>query len=332
MHTRCRAALAIGLGLGAAALTLGWGCAGDAGSSLADAGRDPADGPGAALDAGGLDAPVDAIGDGMGDTRVVAPHPFLAPGLQTIAHRGGGRLAPEHTLVAYQNAVDLGIDVLEVDLHLTADGELVCLHDGTVNRTTDGSGAIAAMTLAEARTLDAGYHFSPDGGATHPYRGAGVRIPTFGEVLATFPDTPFSVELKADDPNMVEAVSSALDAADAGGRVVLVSFHDWLIQALRAARPELVTAMGLAEMAELALLAPEDEARYVPPCEYAQLNYAGIDEAMMARARRLGLRVQAWTVNDAAEMQRLLDLEVDGIMTDDPALLLGVLQGRSPPR
>ncbi|HDH09983.1 MAG TPA: glycerophosphodiester phosphodiesterase, partial [Chloroflexi bacterium] len=92
-----------------------------------------------------------------------------------MAHRGAG-LAPENTLVAFQKALDLGADVLELDVHATKDGEIVVIHDETVDRTTDGRGAVKDFTLEELKRLDAGYHFTPDGGVTYPYRGRGITI------------------------------------------------------------------------------------------------------------------------------------------------------------
>jgi len=99
------------------------------------------------------------------------------PGVQVIAHRGGAGLRPENTLAAFQHAAQLGADVLEMDLRVAADGAIVVMHDATVERTTDGAGAVASLKLAELKRLDAGYRWSPDGGATFPYRGRGVRVP-----------------------------------------------------------------------------------------------------------------------------------------------------------
>jgi glycerophosphoryl diester phosphodiesterase len=123
-----------------------------------------------------------------GDTDDPPGNPFLSDQLLNIAHRGGGRLRPEATLPAFENALSVGADVLEFDLHASSDGVVVVIHDETVDRTTDGTGAVQAMTFAELRMLDAGYEFTPDGGQTFPYRGMGIQIPTLVEVLAGFPD------------------------------------------------------------------------------------------------------------------------------------------------
>lgn len=104
-----------------------------------------------------------------------------------FAHRGASGLAPENTLEAFRIGVEAGARGLELDAHMTLDGEVVVLHDPTVDRTTDGSGAVAEMPLADLRRLDAGYRFSPDGGSSYPYRGRGLRIPTLAEVYDEFP-------------------------------------------------------------------------------------------------------------------------------------------------
>jgi glycerophosphoryl diester phosphodiesterase len=121
---------------------------------------------------------------------------FLADRFLNIAHRGGARLAPEHTLVAFENALRVGADVIEFDLHATVDGVIVILHDATVDRTTDGTGVVRNMTFAELRALDAGYRFTRDGGATFPWRGKGLTIPTLEEALERFADVPITVEFK----------------------------------------------------------------------------------------------------------------------------------------
>lgn len=245
-----------------------------------------------------------------------------------IAHRGGGRLRPEETLSAFDHAAELGADVLELDVHTTSDGEVVCLHDATVDRTTDGTGAVHALTLADVKALDAGYRFTTDRGETFPYRGQGITIPTLAEVLAAHPSAWFSIEIKQSEPDMVGEVLEVLDANDAADRVVLVSFDDAVVERVRALRPEIVTGMGAAEMAELLLLRDVDADAYVPRTTIAQVPSGSVDEVLVARAARYGIRLHAWTVNDRSEMTYLLDVGVHGIMTDDPALLAEVLAQR----
>ncbi len=245
-----------------------------------------------------------------------------------IAHRGGGALRPEETLPAFANAAALHADVLELDVHATADGEVVCIHDDTVDRTTNGRGAVRGLTLAGIRALDAGYRFTTDGGATFPYRGAGVTVPTLAEVLAAHPAAWFSIEIKQVEPDIVDEVLAVVDASGAASRVVLVSFHDAVVREIRARRPDLVTGMSLGEFVAFARLRPAAEGTYAPPTTISQLPAASVTAEVVARAGRFGVRLHAWTVNDRVEMERLLDLGVHGIMTDDPALLADVLARR----
>jgi glycerophosphoryl diester phosphodiesterase len=119
-----------------------------------------------------------------------------------LAHRGASALAPENTIDAFRLAVEAGAGGLELDVHMTRDRQIVVIHDATVDRTTNGSGAVSEMTLDELRGFDAGHNFSPDGGPTRPYRGRGVRVPTFGEVLEEFPGVPVNIEIKAGTPGI----------------------------------------------------------------------------------------------------------------------------------
>jgi glycerophosphoryl diester phosphodiesterase len=243
-----------------------------------------------------------------------------------IAHRGGAALRPENTLAAFAHAVELNADVLEMDVHATADGVVVLCHDPTVNATTEGTGAIAAMSFAELRQLDAGYRFTPDGGASFPFRGQGVRIPTLEEVLTTFPTMPVSIEIKQYAPSIVDRVLDVLGRTDATARAVVVSFDQATMDAVRAAAPpELLTGMSLPEMVALNALDDAGEAAYVPPAPVAQLPLQWITAALMARAERLGIAVQVWTLNREDDMRRMLALGVHGVMTNDPATLADVL-------
>ena len=250
-----------------------------------------------------------------------ADRPLICGVELNIAHRGGASLAPENTLAAFSHAASLGVDALELDVHATADGVVVVIHDDTVDGTTDGTGMIKDMTFEQLRTLDAGYQFTSDGGATFPYRGMGVVVPTLEEVLSAFPDLPFAIEIKQATPRINDAVMDVIDTTGATDRAQIASLFDDVLLELRAARPEIFTSMGAAEIAEFLALAPEDESTYVPPARVIQAPKSSVDETFVSRANRVGVTVHAWTVNDPAEMRTLLDLHVNGIMTDDPETL-----------
>jgi glycerophosphoryl diester phosphodiesterase len=261
-----------------------------------------------------------------GDTDDPPGNPFLSDQLLNIAHRGGARLRPEATLLAFEHALSVGADVLEFDLHASSDGVVVAIHDDTVDRTTDGSGAVQAMTFAELRMLDAGYEFTPDGGQTFPYRGMGIQIPTLIEVLEAFPDQYYLIEIKQSEPSIVTDVLAILEMHSALDRVVIASFEQVTIDEVRAAEPELLTAMTPAEMVEL-LGASEQPDGYRPPALFVQAPWDIVDQPLVDFAHSVGLDVQPWTVNSESLMHDLIALGVDGIMTDDPALLEAALGG-----
>ena len=242
-----------------------------------------------------------------------------------IAHRGGGRLRPEATLPAFEHALAIGADVIEFDLHASADGAVVVIHDDTVDRTTDGTGMVAAMTLAELQALDAGYQFTPDGGATFPYRGMGIQIPTLDAVLDAFPDEYYLIEIKQSEPSIVPQVLASLDAHGVGDRVVLASFQQVTIDEVRATAPDRFTALSFDEMVDF--YAAIDDPGYVPPAVFLQAPWEVVDAELVGFAHSLGMIVHPWTANSEALMHDLIDLGVDGIMTDDPELLAAALGG-----
>ena len=130
---------------------------------------------------------------------------FLSPLPRVVAHRGDSHNFPENTMPAFLSAVNMGIDVVETDVHLTKDGEIVIWHDPTLERNTDGKGVIEEHTLSELRVYDAGYTFTKDSGRTYPFRGQGIHISTLEEVLEACPGQRFNIDLKTDDSCIVNA-------------------------------------------------------------------------------------------------------------------------------
>lgn len=253
---------------------------------------------------------------------------------QVIAHRGGSLLRPENTLTAFTHAYALGVRTIETDLHLTRDGVLVCHHDDTLDRTTDGRGPVRAHTLAELDALDAGHAFTTDG-ARFPYRGRGVRIPTLGAALEACPDASFVLELKPEGPAIAEAVFRFLERHEARDRVCVASFHEPTIAAFRErARGTIRTSAGQSRLAafwaraKLPGAAPSRlpfEMMQVPP------RHRGL-EVVTARfvraAHAAGAEVHVWTIDEPEEMRRLLDLGVDAIITDAPDRAIEVVRAR----
>lgn len=245
-----------------------------------------------------------------------------------IAHRGGALVAPENTLEAFSLAVRVHrTDMLELDVHLSRDGEVVVAHDETLERCTDGEGPLAALTLAELRRLDAGYRFTPDEGRTFPFRGQGVRLPTLREVLRAFPTLRINVELKPDVAHAEDVLARLLTDEAALGRVCLGSEQDAIAERLVRVLPDAChfyprDALAAFVLALKAGEAPPEDARYTVldmPLYFGEVRL--VDDALLKAAAERGKWINVWTVDDPAEMDRLLQEGVGGIMTDRPELL-----------
>lgn len=258
------------------------------------------------------------------DTDEPPGNPLLGDAVLNIAHRGGGRLRPEATLPAFANALEVGADVIEFDVHASSDGVIVVMHDETVDRTTDGTGAIKDMSFDELRSLDAGYRFTPDGGQTFPYRGMGIQIPSLDEVFESFPEQTYLIEIKQEEPSLVPTFLATLADHGVEDRVVVASFNQVTIDEVRAGNPALYTAFTAPEMIEFFSMG--DSPDYVPPSLFVQPPWDVVDAQLIDRAHALGLKVHPWTINTELLMLDQLALGVDGIMTDDPALLDSVLE------
>lgn len=255
--------------------------------------------------------------------------PDFLEGVTNVAHQGGALLRPGNTLPAFEHALSVGADVLEMDLWLTADDEVVVIHDATVDRTTDGEGRVDEYTLAELRQLDAAYNWSPDGGETYPYRGAGIEIPTLAEVLEAFQETPVLLEPKHESV----PPGRLIEFLEARGRledVVVGAFEDEVVREVREVAPSVPTGLGPREGREFVTTTRPNEPRYDPPGELLFPPYGIVDEPIVAKAHRVGLEVIPWTVNDREEMRRLVDAGVDGLMTDDPETFAGVIDEHAP--
>ncbi|MGW5422785.1 glycerophosphodiester phosphodiesterase [Streptomyces sp. NPDC003943] len=215
----------------------------------------------------------------------------------TIGHRGVMGVAPENTLRSFVLAEQAGMDVIELDLHLSKDGALVVMHDADVDRTTDGSGPIAAKTLAELRELDAG---------------EGERVPVFEEVLAAV-GAPIQAEIK--DVGAARALAAVLNERELTGRVEVLSFHDEALAEIR----ELVPG------ARTALVADRRQDEVVPRAlavgaTALVLNIRHVTQDTVERAHAAGLRVVGWVVNTQEDLRLARALGLDGATTDRPEI------------
>ncbi|HET9052473.1 MAG TPA: glycerophosphodiester phosphodiesterase [Candidatus Dormibacteraeota bacterium] len=259
-------------------------------------------------------------------------HPFLdAPAPLAFAHRGGACDEPENTLPAFRHAVGLGYRCLETDVHLTRDGHIVAFHDDILDRVTDRRGAIGDLAVEEVRAADAGYSFTRDGGRTFPRRGHGIRVPLLTELLEEWPAARVNLDAKSDA--VVEPLADLLRRTGVLDRVCVGSFSDSRLRRIRAILGSSVcTSMGpravtVARFAAWAGRMPRlgADCLQVPP---RAGRVALVDRSLVRAAHRAGLLVHVWTIDEPAEMERLLDVGVDGLMTDRPEVLRDVLRRR----
>lgn len=252
-----------------------------------------------------------------------------------IAHRGGLSHAPENTLEAFRQASEIGADILEYDVFITADGELVVIHDDTVDRTTDGSGRVNDLTLEEIQALDAGYHYENDQGE-HSFRDSGVYIPSVEEVFREFGSKRQLIELKStNDPEkyeeMIQEMWRLIKEYDMHDTVLIASFdHDINLRfkevsdgsvAIGAGEQETRRFVTLHKAFLNAVYQPEADA-FQLPTEQEGFNLA--DWKLIRGAENRGMAVYYWTINDEKTMQELIDLGAHGIMTDNPELLIEI--------
>jgi glycerophosphoryl diester phosphodiesterase len=297
------------------------------------------------------------------DDEMATSNPWLERRVIAYAHQGGAWESPSSTLFAIRRAVEAGATAVELDVHATADGELVVSHDATVDRTTDGRGPIAEHTLAELERLDNAYWFIPGADVTpgrpadeYPYRGRApddpeFRIATLRQVLEAFPGMILNLDIKQTAPAVApyeQKLADLLAEFDRRDDVIVASFLDPATDAFRAVAPEVPTSAGTLATAEfwrsvqngtepaplpaVALQVPERQGELVV-----------VDRRFVEAAHRAGMAVHVWTVNDPEAVERLLALGVDGVISDLPTMLVGVLEhhgatwkrpagGLSPPR
>jgi glycerophosphoryl diester phosphodiesterase len=241
-------------------------------------------------------------------------------GTLNIAHRGASAAAPANTMAAFEKASELGADGIELDVLLSADGIPVVIHDDTVDATTDGSGPVAEMALAQLKQLDAGSHFDP--------AFAGERIPTLEEVLQAFGSRLLlNIELKdfgLSDKSLERATIGLVEQRNLSDRVFLSSFNPFSLRRAKRIAPHI--AVGLLYSPDLPLPLRRAWLAFLFPHEARHPAHTMVNAEYMAWARRRGYRVNTWSVNDPDEMRRLVGLGVNGIITDVPDVLRSILE------
>ena len=272
---------------------------------------------------------------------------WLERRVMAYAHQGGAWEAPSSTRFAISAALLAGANAIELDVHATADGELVVCHDATVDRTTAASGTIVSFTLAELRQLDFSYWFIPGADVTpdgapgdYPYRGrapddARFAIATLREVLEEFPGVVLNLDIKQTAPMVApyeETLARLLAEYERTDDVIVASFLDPATDAFRRFAPDVATSAGTMATAEFwqavhagATLPDTPAVAYQVPERQGDLVI--VDEAFVEAAHGCGRAVHVWTVNAPEAMERLLALGVDGIISDVPSTLARVVAG-----
>ena len=251
-------------------------------------------------------------------------HPLLDLQAQpVVGHRGNAAHAPENTIESFSQAVDIGVDALELDVRLSADGHVVVIHDPILDRTTNQSGRVDRLTLAQLQRADAGVRFTKDGGKSWPYRGKGIVVPTLDDVLATFPSTPLLIEIKT--AAAAGATRAAIERHGATHRCIVASFDENAMHAFAGGG----IAQGASRRDTAALLwrallgLPPSRVGFnvmcMPPQYHGFPLPVGGYASILAPLR---VPVHVWTIDDPRQAARLQASGVRGIISNDPAAIL----------
>ena len=252
-----------------------------------------------------------------------------------IAHQGGDGIWPGDTMYAFEHAVEIGADVLEMDAHITKDGQIVLMHDEKVDRTTDGTGLIEDLTLDQLQQLDAAYKWSNDDGKTFPFRGKGIEVPTLEELFQRFPQMRYVIEIKLTENPIDKPLCELIRKYGMQDRVVIASFHDVAMKNFRKTCPEVATSASRGEVTTFVLMgkvflsglvAPQYESIQPPYDPAESKNIPIMTKRFIREAHARNLAVEPWTVDDPALMKEYIEWGVDGIMTDRPDLMIEVLE------
>lgn len=271
-----------------------------------------------------------------GEKREAKPF-FESEWPMVIAHQGGEMLAPSNTMSAFQGAVDMGVDALEFDIHITKDGHLVAIHDPTVDRTTNGTGTVDDLTLEEIQALDAGFNFE-DLNGEKTYRGKGTSIPTVDEIFTAFPNMKMVIEIKDDIPanRIEEAAGNLWTLIEKHGKkdqVLVVAFDQEIVDtfaeishgktALAGGRQEIKNFVILHTLFLRNFYSPNVDAFQIPVREG---NIDLTSKKYIEGAHRRGIDVHYWTIDDKKTMEELIIKGADGIITNRPDLMLELLE------
>jgi glycerophosphoryl diester phosphodiesterase len=262
--------------------------------------------------------------------------PNVNSAFKRIAHRGASGEAPENTLEAVRLAFEkYKVDMVEVDLRLSKDGVPIILHDETLDRTTDGKGPVSHYTVEEIKKKDAGFHFDPEKKGEFPYRGKGVTVPTFQELLKEYPNHGFFLEIKDENPRCVRKILSVIERSQGKGALTIGSFHGPVTREVRRLRPPYIrSVLSRDEVFWPYVKFRLGFTKFEPPCHRASLprkdhGFQLDDRRWIEFLHHRGVKIYYWTIDDPGEMEALIDRDADGIMTNYPGRLNEVLEKQS---
>lgn len=260
---------------------------------------------------------------------------YFTPEPVVLAHRGDSARFPENTLPAFESAVKMKVDVIETDVHLSADGEVVIWHDDTLERMSGDPREISQMTWEEIRQVNAGFQFTADEGKSFPYRDQKIPPVLLKELISRFPEMKFNVDLKDNSRLLAEKYAEILTDLECTDRIVTASFHKSTLTYFRKILPQAISSCTSSEVLRLILLYRSGILTIPFPYKKKILQvpeYSGktkvLSSGFIKYLHKRGFKVQVWTVNEATEMNRFLDMGVDGIFTDRPDMLKTVLKKR----
>ncbi len=268
-----------------------------------------------------------------------------------MAHRGESENSPENTLVSFEAAYKLGIDCIESDIHLTKDNQFVFFHDEKLNRTTNGDGFVSDFTLDELKMLDAGYYFEGNKKNLYPFRNQGFKIHSIDEIFPIFPNIRFNLDIKSKDPKVPELLAEKLDELKAEDRIIVGSFHQKQIKKFRK-YSSITTAASPREVFKFYLKSKDWKKKYYKEFENDPIDYRNnqiqifgkelpyfalqipekrltfklVSPEIIEFAHYLGIAVHVWTIKKLNDMKRLLNWGVDGIFTNNSAILVNLIK------
>jgi glycerophosphoryl diester phosphodiesterase len=253
---------------------------------------------------------------------------------RVFGHRGSGGTHPENTLESFRAAAAMGAPYIELDVHMTRDGEIVVAHDEHLARMCGVDRKIQEMTYSEVAKVDAGRMFTRDGGASFPFRSKGIGVPRLADVLAEFSGLRLIVEVKQIAPSLVAQMLDVIERAGMRRKVLVASEHQEPLDEVRRLAPEIPTNFSYLESGMFMQAMVASGANYIPPGAALRIprayeSWPLVTPESVEFAHRIGVEVHVWTVNEESEMAELLDMGVDGLISDYPQRVLDLIRKRA---